>query len=60
MLVRIVYAAVIPLDYIPGFYASGVVEEVGQDVTEFKPGDRRFLVVSKGPMQNMALRKPKN
>lgn len=28
--------------YIPGFYASGVVEEVGQGVTEFKPGDRIF------------------
>lgn len=59
VLVRIVYAAVIPLDYkirngwlqsvfpvsfpyIPGFYASGVVEEVGQSITEFKPGDRVF------------------
>ncbi|MFB5761288.1 NADP-dependent oxidoreductase [Paenibacillus medicaginis] len=28
--------------YIPGFYASGVVEKVGQGVTEFKPGDRVF------------------
>lgn len=57
VLVRIVYAAVIPLDYkirngwlqnvfpvtmpyTPGFYASGVIEEVGQSVTEFTPGDR--------------------
>lgn len=59
VLVRIVYATIIPLDYkirngwlqevfpvtlpyIPGFYASGVVEEVGQGVTDFKPGDRIF------------------
>ncbi|QOS81902.1 NADP-dependent oxidoreductase [Paenibacillus sp. JNUCC31] len=62
VLVRIVYAAVIPLDYkirngwlqnvfpitlpyIPGFYASGVVEEIGQSVTEFKPGDRIFGMI---------------
>ncbi|MDG0795118.1 NADP-dependent oxidoreductase [Cohnella ginsengisoli] len=59
VLVRIVYAAIIPLDfkirngwlqrvfpvtlpYIPGFYASGVVEEVGPSVTELAPGDRVF------------------
>lgn len=59
VLVCIVYASVIPLDYkirngwlqgvfpvtspyIPGFYASGVVEEVGQAVATFKPGDRVF------------------
>ncbi|MDI4643721.1 NADP-dependent oxidoreductase [Cohnella hashimotonis] len=58
-LVRIVYAAVIPLDfkirngwlqqvfpvtmpYTPGFYASGVVEATGPDVTAFAPGDRVF------------------
>ncbi|WP_049895160.1 NADP-dependent oxidoreductase [Paenibacillus antibioticophila] len=63
VLVRIVYATVIPLDYkirngwlqtvfpvtlpyIPGFYASGVVEEVGQSVTEFKPGGRIFGSIS--------------
>ncbi|MGO4370952.1 alcohol dehydrogenase catalytic domain-containing protein [Paenibacillus sp. MCAF20] len=28
--------------YIPGFYASGVVEEIGEGVTDFKPGDRIF------------------
>ncbi|WP_138753888.1 NADP-dependent oxidoreductase [Paenibacillus sinopodophylli] len=32
----------VTMPYIPGFYASGVVEEVGQGVTEFKPGDRIF------------------
>ncbi|MBB6634178.1 NADP-dependent oxidoreductase [Cohnella thailandensis] len=59
VLVRIVYATVIPLDfkirngwlqevfpvtfpYVPGFYASGIVEEIGQRVTELKPGDRVF------------------
>lgn len=59
VLVRVVYASVIPLDYkirngwvqdvfpitfpyIPGFYATGVVEETGQSITEFKPGDRVF------------------
>lgn len=62
VLVRIVYAAVIPLDYkirngwlqnvfpvtmpyTPGFYASGVIEEVGQSVTEFTPGDRIFGMI---------------
>ncbi|MFD2329496.1 NADP-dependent oxidoreductase [Cohnella sp. GCM10020058] len=61
-LVRIVYAAVIPLDfkirngwlqnvfpvtmpYIPGFYASGVIEEAGPGVTAFKPGDRVFGMI---------------
>lgn len=61
-LVRIVYAAVIPLDfkirngwlqtvfpvtmpYIPGFYASGVIEEVGPGVTAFNPGDRVFGMI---------------
>ncbi|CAI6062290.1 NADP-dependent oxidoreductase [Cohnella sp. JJ-181] len=61
-LVRIVYTAVIPLDfkirngwlqkvfpvtmpYIPGFYASGVIEEVGPDVTAFTPGDRVFGMI---------------
>jgi len=61
-LVRIVYAAVIPLDfkirngwlqqvfpvtmpYIPGFYASGVIEEVGPSVTAFAPGDRVFGMI---------------
>ncbi|RRJ62841.1 hypothetical protein EHV15_07755 [Paenibacillus oralis] len=32
----------VTLPYIPDFYASGVVEEIGQSVTEFKPGDRIF------------------
>lgn len=61
-LVRIVYAAVIPLDfkirngwlqtvfpvtmpYTPGFYASGVIEEVGPGVTAFNPGDRVFGMI---------------
>ncbi|WP_217594288.1 NADP-dependent oxidoreductase [Cohnella sp. GbtcB17] len=61
-LVRIVYAAVIPLDfkirngwlqtvfpvtmpYIPGFYASGVIEAVGPGVTTFNPGDRVFGMI---------------
>ncbi|SFB52035.1 NADPH:quinone reductase [Cohnella sp. OV330] len=61
-LVRIAYAAVIPLDfkirngwlqsvfpvtmpYIPGFYASGVIEEVGAGTTDFKPGDRVFGMI---------------
>lgn len=59
VLIRIVHAGVIPLDwkirqghltavfpqtlpYIPGFVVSGVVDAVGEGVTEFRPGDRVF------------------
>lgn len=59
VLVRIVYASMIPLDwkirngwleqvfpitfpYTPGFYASGIVEMVGSQVNDLKPGDRVF------------------
>ncbi|MDO7906243.1 NADP-dependent oxidoreductase [Paenibacillus sp. JX-17] len=62
VLIRIKYAAVIPLDfkirngwlqtvfpvtmpYVPGFYASGVVEEVGKSVTEVTSGDRIFGMI---------------
>lgn len=62
VLVRIVNAAVIPLDYkirngwlqqvfpvtmpyIPGFYASGMIEEAGRMVTEFTPGDRIYGMI---------------
>jgi len=59
VLVRIAYAAVIPLDwkirngwleevfpvsfpYIPGFYASGIIESVGESVSGLQRGDRVF------------------
>ncbi|ANF98926.1 alcohol dehydrogenase [Paenibacillus bovis] len=59
VLVRIAYAAVIPLDwkirngwleevfpvsfpYIPGFYASGIIESVGDSVSGLQRGDRVF------------------
>ncbi|OWA34264.1 alcohol dehydrogenase [Saccharibacillus sp. O16] len=32
----------IAFPYVPGFYASGIVEAVGEGVTEFQPGDRVF------------------
>ncbi|MBB6734005.1 NADP-dependent oxidoreductase [Cohnella zeiphila] len=62
VLVKIHYAAVIPLDwkirngwvqnvfpktlpYIPGFYATGVIESTGPGVTEFTNGDRVFGMI---------------
>ncbi|GAA0381532.1 NADP-dependent oxidoreductase [Bacillus horti] len=59
VLVRVVYAAVIPLDwkirsgllkdvfpqplpYIPGAIVSGIIESVGENVTEFEAGDLVF------------------
>jgi NADPH:quinone reductase-like Zn-dependent oxidoreductase len=59
VLVRVAYAAVLPLDcrirkgmlvevfpqtlpYIPGGVASGIVESVGENVTDFKVGDQVF------------------
>lgn len=88
VLVRVVYAAVIPLDwkirsgilkdifpqpmpYIPGAVFSGIIESVGDNVTEFKVGDFVFgkmkgtyseygIVSVSEPYLNGLLHVPKN
>jgi len=37
------YAIKPPLPYVPGGEAAGVVETIGEGVTQFKPGDRVFV-----------------
>ena len=40
------YARLPALPYTPGNYGAGVVEQVGSDVNEFKPGDRVYTAGS--------------
>lgn len=42
------------LPYTPGFEGSGIVEEIGEGVTEFKPGDRVAYVSSKAYLGSYA------
>jgi NADPH2:quinone reductase len=37
------YAALPPLPYTPGADAAGVVDSVGSDVSDFRPGDRVYI-----------------
>lgn len=45
----------VPLPYIPGLEASGIVEAVGEGVTEFKPGDRVAYVHKPGSYAEKSL-----
>ena len=44
-----------PLPYVPGLEASGIVEAVGEGVTEFKPGDRVAYVHKPGSYAEKSL-----
>ncbi len=45
----------VPLPYIPGTEAAGVVRAVGAEVTEFAPGDRVFSTNFKGAYAEQAI-----